>query len=142
MLRQYGKGREQMIEVKNIRKAFGRKKVLQEVSFTAQKGEITCLIGVNGVGKTTIMNAIMNVTPIDDGEILIDGRPLSKHSYEKITYIPDTITMLSQMTIADTFEFMRDFYISWNDERANEMLSFFKLERTERISNLSKGNKA
>lgn len=131
-----------MIEVKNVYKSFGSKKVLQDVNFTAQKGEITCLIGVNGVGKTTIMNAIMGLTPIDRGEILIDGERLSKHSYEKITYIPDAITMLPQMKIEDAFEFMRDFYKCWNEKRANEILEFFKLERSLRISELSKGNKA
>lgn len=131
-----------MIEVKNIKKSFGRKHVLKGVSFTANKGEITCLIGVNGVGKTTIMNTIMNVMPIDSGEILIDGSKVTKSSYEKVTFIPDTITALPTMRIEDAFEFMRDFYTSWNDKRAHELLSFFKLQLKDKIAELSKGNKA
>ena len=54
-----------MIEVKDVTKKFGRKKVLNGISFTAEKGKITCLIGINGVGKTTIMKAIMALTPFD-----------------------------------------------------------------------------
>lgn len=131
-----------MIEVKDIRKNFGRKEVLKGVSFHAKKGEITCLIGINGVGKTTVLNAIMGLTPLKAGEILIDGEKLSKSSYEKITFIPDTITMIPSMRIEDAFEFMRDFYQSWNEERATELLTFFRLDRQERISNLSKGNTA
>lgn len=131
-----------MIEVKNIKKSFGTKEVLKDVTFTAKKGEITCLIGVNGAGKTTILNAIMGLTPIDDGDILIDGKNRTKHTYNHVAYIPDAITMLPQMTIADTFEFMRDFYTTWNEQRARELLQFFKLEKKERINNLSKGNKA
>jgi ABC-2 type transport system ATP-binding protein len=131
-----------MIEVKNVTKKFGRKEVLKGVSFTAEKGQITCLIGINGVGKTTIMQAIMSLIPINSGEILIDGRKLTKDSYEKITFIPDTITMLPQMRIGDAFAFMADFYQSWNQKRAEELLEFFKLEETERISELSKGNTA
>jgi len=131
-----------MIEVKDVIKSFGRKKVLKGVSFTANKGEITCLIGVNGVGKTTVMNAIMNLTPINSGEILIDGQKISKQSYDKITFIPDTITMLPTMRIEDAFEFMSDYYQSWNQKRAEELLTFFRLQQSDRIAELSKGNKA
>ena len=73
-----------MIEVKEVTKKYGKKKVLDGISFTAEKGEITCLIGINGVGKTTIMKAIMALTPINSGEILIDGEKINKNSYEKI----------------------------------------------------------
>lgn len=131
-----------MIEVQGVEKKYGFKKILKGVSFTAHKGEITCLIGINGVGKTTILNAIMALTPISKGQILIDGEPLHKDSFEKITFIPDTITMLPQMTIAESMEFMKDFYSCWNQERANELLGFFRLNQSDRISSLSKGNKA
>lgn len=131
-----------MIEVKNVNKKYGRKQVLKDISFTAEKGEITCLIGINGVGKTTIMKAIMALTPINSGEILMDGEKITKESFEKITFIPDTITMLPQMKINEAFVFMADFYKSWNPQRAEELLQFFKLDRNERIANLSKGNTA
>ena len=131
-----------MIEVKDITKKFGRKQVLRGVTFTAAKGEITCLIGINGVGKTTILNAIMSLTPINSGQILIDGAKINKKSYEKITFIPDAITMLPQMTIGQSMQFMQDFYESWNQERATELLGFFKLKPEEKISSLSKGNTA
>ncbi|AIF42268.1 ABC transporter ATP-binding protein [Virgibacillus sp. SK37] len=131
-----------MIEVRNIKKKFGRKKVLNGVSFTANKGEITCLIGINGAGKTTILNAIMALTPISGGEILINGEKLHKETYERVAFIPDAITMLPQMTIAEAMQFMKDFYKKWNQKRADELLSFFRLKPEERISSLSKGNTA
>lgn len=131
-----------MIEVKDLTKKYGRRSVLNGVSFTAEKGQITCLIGINGVGKTTILNGIMNLTPMNSGQILIDGEKIKKESYEKITFIPDAITMLPQMMIGEAMQFMQDFYNSWNEERANELLGFFKLKKEERISSLSKGNTA
>ncbi len=131
-----------MIEVKDVTKKFGRKKVLNGISFTAEKGKITCLIGINGVGKTTIMKAIMALTPFDRGEILIDGEKIHSLSYERITFIPDTITMLPQMRIGEAFTFMADFYDCWNQDRASELLQFFKLKESDRISELSKGNTA
>ncbi|MFS0671444.1 ABC transporter ATP-binding protein [Peribacillus frigoritolerans] len=130
-----------MIQVKKISKNYGRKKILDDVSFTANKGEVTCLIGINGVGKTTTLKAIMGLTPYK-GEILIDDQKMTKESYEKITFIPDAPTMLPQMTIKQSMVFMSDFYTSWNPERANQLMGFFKLKEENRISELSKGNTA
>lgn len=131
-----------MIELKNVSKKFGKKQVLNNLSFTAKKGDITCLIGINGVGKTTIMKSIMALTPIHGGEILIDGEKISKNSFEKITFIPDSLKMPSSMTIDDALTFMADFYTSWNEQRAIELLQFFKLNLSDRIRDLSKGNAA
>lgn len=97
---------------------------------------------MNGVGKTTVLNAIMTLTPINKGKILIDGSPLDKTALQKITFIPDTITMLPKMKITEAMEFMNDFYTYWNQERANELLGFFRLNQNDRISSLSKGNAA
>ncbi|MDW7615975.1 ABC transporter ATP-binding protein [Peribacillus simplex] len=130
-----------MIEVKQISKKYGRKKILDGVSFTANKGEVTCLIGINGVGKTTTLKAIMGLTPYK-GEILIDDQKMTHNSYEKITFIPDAPTMLPQMTVKQAMVFMSDFYKSWNPERANQLMGFFKLKEENRISELSKGNTA
>lgn len=131
-----------MIELKDVTKNIGRKKMLDSVSFTAHKGEITCLIGLNGAGKTTILNAIMALTPIDSGQILINGEPMTKGTYEKISYIPDAITMVPQMRISEAMQFMCDFYQGWNQKRADQLLTFFQLDENEKISTLSKGNTA
>src|SRR5699024_1855196 len=129
-----------MIEVKDITKKFGWKEVLKGVSFTAGKGEITCLIGVNGVGKTTILNAIMKLTPINGGSILLDGEPITEHSFEKITFIPDAITMLPHMRIAEAMDFMAEYYNAWNQDRADDLLKFFKRDPYDKINRLPKRN--
>lgn len=131
-----------MIEVKDIYKNFGRKKVLNGVSFTAEKGQITCLVGVNGVGKTTILNAIMNLTPLKKGSILIDDEKLTHKSYNKITFIPDAAIMLPHMTVQEAMEFMSDYYAVWNMKRAKDIVRFFRLNPSDKIQDLSKGNQA
>lgn len=131
-----------MIQVKEITKKYGRKKVLNGVSFTAEKGKITCLIGINGVGKSTVLRAIMGLTPFNSGQILIDLKPIHYEMYEKIAFIPDTITMPPQMTVGEALRFMEDFYKHWNEARANELIHFFRLNVKDRISDLSKGNAA
>lgn len=129
-----------MIQVNDITKKYGRRKVLNGVSFTAEKGKITCLIGINGVGKSTILKAIMGLIPINSGQILIDELSIQPEIYEKVAFIPDTITMPAQMTVGESLRFMMDFYSHWNVVRADELMNFFKLNVKDRISDLSKGN--
>ncbi len=131
-----------MIEVQNVTKKYGPKRVLDQVSFTVKQGEVASLIGINGVGKTTLLKAIMGLTPINKGQIRVLGEPITYKSYEHITFIPDSCIMPIRMTTEAAIQFMEDFYPNWNTERANELLTFFKLNKSERLGNLSKGNLA
>ncbi|SDK46260.1 ABC transporter ATP-binding protein [Alkalibacterium thalassium] len=131
-----------MIEVKDIHKQFGRKKVLNGVSFTIEKGEISCLVGVNGVGKTTILNAIMNLTPVKKGSVTIDGETLVPALYNKIAFIPDASISLPHFTIQESMDFMNDYYDTWNARRAKDILKFFRLNASDKLRDLSKGNQA
>jgi ABC-2 type transport system ATP-binding protein len=76
------------LELKNIEKAFGEKKVLTGVSFVAEGGKAFGLLGRNGAGKTTSIRILMNVFGADRGEVLLDGKPIN---YEKIGigYLPE-----------------------------------------------------
>ena len=137
-----------MIEVKNVSKTYTKlkgfktKKVkaLDDVSFNIEKGKITALLGINGVGKSTILKAISGLIKIDSGEILIDNEKLSKDTYNKLAFVADISTHFSDITIKESFEFMNVFYEKWNEKKAYEMMDMFKLKDDEVIDNLSKGN--
>ncbi|MGL5348489.1 MAG: ABC transporter ATP-binding protein [Peptostreptococcaceae bacterium] len=137
-----------MIEVKNVTKTYKKTsrlinknfKALDNVSFNIEKGKITGLLGINGVGKSTVMKAICGLIKIDSGKILIDGEKLNKDTYNKLAFVPDINTHFKNITVKESFEFMDTFYTKWNNERAYEMLSIFKLKDNEIIDNLSKGN--
>lgn len=131
-----------MIEITDIHKQFGRKKVLNGVSFTVNKGEISCLVGVNGVGKTTILNAIMNLTPLKSGKISIDGEKLTSSLYNKIAFIPDAAISLPHYTVQESMDFMADYYDTWNARRAKDIVTFFRLNPSDKLHDLSKGNQA
>lgn len=66
-----------MIEVKNVEKAFGRLKVINDCSFHIEKGSITGMIGPNGAGKSTIFNIIAGTFPLDSGSIILDGEDVT-----------------------------------------------------------------
>lgn len=129
-----------MIEVKHVSKKYKKVKALDDISFTIEQGKITCILGINGVGKSTILKAISGLVKIDKGEILIDGERLNQNTYNKLAFVPDVDIHFPQMTIKESFEFMSDFYKNWNNEKAYEMLEMFNLQDDKRISKLSKGN--
>ena len=131
-----------MIEVKNVVKRYKRTKALDNISFNIHEGKITCILGTNGVGKSTILKAISGLVRLDSGEILIDGKLINNKTYDKLAFVPDIDIHFSQLNIKETFEFMSVFYKNWNNEKAYEMLEKFNLTEDKKISNLSKGNKA
>ena len=69
-----------LLAVRGLQKRFGAVTALADVSFTVRRGEVTALLGDNGAGKSTTIKAIAGVQPIDGGEILLDGKPVSIRS--------------------------------------------------------------
>ena len=131
-----------MIEVKNVSKKYKKIKALDNISFNIQEGKITCILGTNGVGKSTILKAISGLIRVDSGEIFIDKEKLNNNTYNKLSFVPDIDTHFTQLTIKESFEFMKIFYTNWDNNKAYEMLELFNLTEDRLISSLSKGNKA
>lgn len=131
-----------MIEVKNAKKRYRKVKALDDISFEIHQGKITCILGINGVGKSTILKAMCGLIKLDSGEILIDGDKLSHKTYEKIAFVPDVDNYFAQLTIKESFQFMKEFYKNWDDKKAYEMLKLFNLTDNRKIADLSKGNVA
>ena len=131
-----------MLELKNVTKRYGRKVVLDDVSMSFKKGEITCLLGLNGVGKSTAMKAMTKMIPIQKGTITIDGEKVSSKNMDKIAYVPDTPIHDLGWTALENLEFAEIFYPNFRMEKAKSMIEFFKLPKDKKLKELSKGNLA
>ncbi|ASY52298.1 ABC transporter ATP-binding protein [Clostridium perfringens] len=129
-----------MIEVVGVKKKFRRKKVLENITFNVKKGEITALLGLNGVGKSTLLKIIMGLVKQDEGEVLFNGEKLNYKTYENIAFVPDVLNTYGDMKIKDAFEYMSMMYEKWDMDKAYEMLKDFKLTDDLKINKLSKGN--
>ncbi|MDN5752168.1 MAG: ABC transporter ATP-binding protein [Nitrosospira sp.] len=70
-----------LLEVKNIRHAYGEQVVVNNLSLTLKKGEIGCLLGPSGCGKTTVLRCIAGFEPISAGEILLNGEAVSHSGF-------------------------------------------------------------
>ena len=65
-----------LLEVKNIKKSFGKLEVLKDVSFSLEKGQVLAIIGSSGSGKTTLLRCLNFLEFPDEGQIFVDGKPL------------------------------------------------------------------
>ena len=76
------------LEIKNLTKKFGDKKVLKDLNFTVESGKAFGLLGRNGAGKTTTIRILMQVFQPTSGKVLLDGKPID---YSKISlgYLPE-----------------------------------------------------
>lgn len=72
-----------MLQVRNIKKTYGNKEVLKDVSFTLHPGEIMTILGVNGAGKTTILNCLLKMVRPDSGTICLNGENIFSQSNKR-----------------------------------------------------------
>ena len=133
-----------VLELKNIEKSFGEKKVLTGVSFKAEGGKAFGLLGRNGAGKTTSIRILMDVFPADSGEVLIDGQPID---YGKIGigYLPEERGLYPKKIIIDQLIYFAELKGMGRKEAVKsvdywlERLGMTEY-RNKRLDTLSKGN--
>lgn len=133
-----------ILELRNIVKSFGEKKVLTGVSFQAEGGKAFGLLGRNGAGKTTTIRILMNVFPANSGEVLLDGKPMD---YDKIGigYLPEERGLYPKKTIIDQLVYFAELKgMSYKDAVKAVDYWLDRLGMTEyrnkRLDTLSKGN--
>ncbi|MFZ5754727.1 MAG: ABC transporter ATP-binding protein [Bacillota bacterium] len=98
-----------MLVVEGIKASYGHTEVLHGVSFTAEEGKITTLIGANGAGKTTTLNCIAGVIKPQEGRILWKGQDITTLKPSQIvrigiSLIPEGRHVFPQMTVAENLE--------------------------------------
>lgn len=132
---------EKILEVKNLRKEYSDF-ILNDISFSLEKGYIMGFIGPNGAGKTTTIKLIMNLAKRDAGEIKIFGLDNINDEVvikQKIGFVYDQNYFYGDLTIAEIKRIIAPFYVNWNDRIFNKYIKEFELPADKKIKHLSRG---
>lgn len=133
-----------MIEIKNLRKIFGKTEVLKSVNLSIESGKVTAIVGPNGSGKTTLIKSILGLVKPTSGIIEVDGENIHNNfNYRnKIGYMPQIARYPENLTANELLSLVKELR---NNADANsiELIKSFKLsdEVEKPFKNLSGGTK-
>ncbi|MCD1146627.1 ABC transporter ATP-binding protein [Peptoniphilus sp. KCTC 25270] len=102
-----------MLKIENLVKYYGEKKILHEIDFSLESGDICAFIGANGAGKTTTIKSIVGLIPFDGGQIFVNGMDVEKESVETkkiLSYVPDNPELYGFMRGIDYLNFIGDIF--------------------------------
>lgn len=130
-----------LVEFKNLSKNYGIKQALIDANITFEKGKIYGLLGPNGSGKTTMIKIINDLLQPSSGEILINGKEPGIESKKIISYLPERTYLNMNMKVSELIQFFKDFYNDFDEEKAIKLLEKLKINKTDKLKNMSKGTK-
>lgn len=94
------------LRVEGLSKTVGKRRILKDVSFTLQRGEVVALLGPNGAGKTTSFHAVVGLVDVSGGEITVDGQdvshwPVYRRARYGLGYLPQESSIFRGMTVEE-----------------------------------------
>ncbi|MDD6101489.1 MAG: ABC transporter ATP-binding protein [Clostridiales bacterium] len=115
-----------MIEVKNIKKSYGKKQVLKDITFSASKGECIAIAGLNGCGKSTLLSILSGTLKSDGGEFFVNGVNIMKAPAKRkglIGYVPQENPLIAELSVRDNLKLWYcDSRLDMDDELENGVL--------------------
>ena len=130
-----------ILEAKLISKKYLKKKALNGVDLTIEKGKIIGILGPNGSGKTTFLKLIAGLIRPSEGEIKICDNEIGYKTKELVAYLPDSDFLYPWMKISEAKKVYSTFFKDFNSDKFDELLGFMKLESNMSVKSLSKGMK-
>ena len=125
------------IELKKITLSFGKRKILDNINFNLNEGQILGMLGPNGVGKSTIFNLITGLIQPDYGSIIIDGKKVNDYPIYtrttkfKVGYVPQYGGFFHDLTVLENLNAIGEVLIKdkkIRNEKINSVIAKFELE--------------
>lgn len=132
-----------ILEIKNLKKYYGVKRGVENVTIKLNKGEIYGFIGPNGAGKSTTIRTIMGLINKTSGDIYLNGQVLDINNIKikkMFGYLPSEINLYRDMMVGELFDYHESFYHDNIHPRRCELSKLFKINEKKKIMELSLGN--
>ena len=128
-----------IINVVGLNKSYGKKVVLDNVSFEIEEGSIVGLLGPNGCGKTTLIKILTGLIKDHTGTVKIANEEPGAYTKGLVAFLPDTSYLPDWMKPADAIEYFADFYEDFDKNKAVRMVTDFGLDPHQKFKTMSKG---
>jgi D-xylose transport system ATP-binding protein len=103
-----------VLELRGVSKAFGAVQALYEVDFHVSKGQVMALVGDNGAGKSTLIKCIAGIHPIDSGQILFEGEPVTIHGPKDAARLGIEV-VYQDLALCDNLDVVQNMYLGRED---------------------------
>ena len=135
--------RENVIEIKNLTKNYGRARGIADVNISVEQGEIFGFIGPNGAGKSTTIRTLLGLIYPTSGSAAVFGKSCIEYPDVKkeIGYLPSEVFYYDNMRVIDLLKYSASFYKKDCTRRINELAEIMDLDLKKKIDDLSFGNK-
>lgn len=133
-----------IMKIRNLTKKMDDNLVLKDVSFDLKAGEITALIGRNGVGKTTLFSTMTGIYLPDEGDVFLDEESIFKHPEVKqqLFFLEDNMNHFNTYSVQTVVKIYRQIYPTFDEAFFSELMQRFELPMKAKLMSFSKGRKA
>jgi len=134
-----------VVTVSKLTKYYGRKCVLDEISFAVPRGSVTAFLGRNGSGKTTTLRILLGLLAPTRGSSAIlghDSQNIPPAARAAIGYLAENHPLIPWMTVQQAGDFQSAFFGNWNPKVFDAVVEHFALDRKTKASALSRGQRA
>jgi ABC-2 type transport system ATP-binding protein len=136
--------RTPVIEIKNLSRRYGHLDAVNGLNITVEPGRCYGFFGRNGAGKTTTIKCLLNLLQPTSGTVRLFGLDPQRDEVavkSRLSYVPDSVAFYPWMTVDESLRFLASFRSNWNREIEADLLKRFQLDRKQKTSHLSKGQR-
>lgn len=129
------------MQLHNVSFKYGRKTVIERISFRIPQGQIIGLIGENGCGKSTLLKLMAGILVPSEGEITLNGEKVTRRLANNLSYQPDIDLFYEKLTGEEVFNLYARQFDDFSVEKAREVARFLEVPIGVKLGKLSKGNR-